>query len=145
VPVSDRHYEEEISMTEAATYPCAWSISYTDFDGSLAGAGCDDVATVLLYDPQTDDYGPPRPFGFCSFHATTEPIDAERVQIAELVATCTSCHRPVWLAHAEEHEIGRVHPEGGICQDRTPDHAPCACPHEAAYEAAMLVAHEADR
>jgi hypothetical protein len=131
-------------MTDTETYPCVWSISYTDFDGSLAGHGCDDPATVLLYDPDSDAGPGLGVFGFCGFHAVTEPVDLQRVQIDELTLICVSCRRPVWAAHAQEHEIGRVHPDGGICQDREPDHAPCACPHEAAYEAAMLVAEHAE-
>jgi len=134
-------------MTETATYPCVWAISFRDFDGSTAGAGCDDAATVLFYEP-ADETAPGGVFGYCSFHAVTEPLDLDRVEIAELVMTCTSCGRPVWAAHAEEHEIGREHRHetGGLCRDTAPDHAPCSCPAEAAYEAAMLVAqHDADR
>lgn len=140
--------------TAPATYPCVWAISYTDFDGSHAGHGCDEAATVLFYDPEAvEQYGPDADgvFGMCSHHAETETFGdrVERVRIDELATRCTGCHRPVWLAHPQDHVtvaaadcqwcrgLAASRAAAGIDIPTATEHPRCCCPEELAYEAAM--------
>jgi hypothetical protein len=103
--------------------------------GAPTSFACTAPATVYLYRPAAP--GEPDYYAgigaFCDAHAGLE-APMESVAIADLPLVCSGCSAPVWLAHADEHVLGRC----DFCQVTSgADHASCSCPLEAEMLAAM--------
>lgn len=103
--------------------------------GAPTSFACPAVATVYVFHPAAP--GEPAYYAgigaFCDAHAAIQ-APMETVAIADLPLVCSGCSLPVWLAHPDDHVLGRC----DFCQVSSgADHASCSCPAEVAYLAAM--------